>query len=131
MNPWLMGDMEDVFNSMKATGRSQFTLEEIQNFVQQASDEAVEKHYQESLREKPEESQLQTDEQQEIYGTLSIFMKENNRQGLELTESDLLSSYRQAKQDTGYFAEQPTSWAQVAEGLEPIPHREQSEELER
>lgn len=43
-HPWLMGDMESVFNTMKATGRSQFTLEEIQAFVQQASEEAGEAH---------------------------------------------------------------------------------------
>ena len=57
-HPWLMGDMEGVFNTMKATGKSQFSLEEIQAFVQQASKEAGERHYQEFLNEHSETVQL-------------------------------------------------------------------------
>lgn len=83
-----------------------------------------------------ERAQLQTPEQEEVHEYFVTFMKENNNQGMELTEGDLLASFRQAKQDTGYFAGdnepvEPTSWAQASEGLELTPQREQSAELER
>lgn len=53
-----------------------------------------------------ERAELQTTEQEEINEFFVTFMKENNRQGMELTEGDLLASFRQAKQHTGYFAEE-------------------------
>ncbi len=52
-----------------------------------------------------ERAELQTAEQEEINEFFVTFMKENNNQGMELTEDDLRASFRQAKQHTGYFAE--------------------------
>jgi hypothetical protein len=58
------------------------------------------------MRADMERAELQTTEQRIVYDYLSDFMKDNNGQGLELTEPDLLASFRQAKLDTGYFMEQ-------------------------
>ena len=123
-----MFDSHDrVLEKLAASGGKEFSLETLKAVMEEVWQEGAARHEQEVM---------QSAEQEEVYETLSAFMKENNNQGMELTEDDLRASFRQAKQHTGYFAgdnepEQPTSWAQAAEGLEPIPQREQSAELER
>ena len=123
-----MFDSHDrVLEKLAASGGKEFSLETLKAVMEEVWQEGAARHEQEVM---------QSAEQEEVYETLSAFMKENNNQGMELTEGDLLTSFRQAKQHTGYFAGdnepvEPTSWAQASEGLELTPQREQSAELER
>ncbi len=90
-HPWLLGEMQGVLQTMKATGKSQFSLEEIENFVQQASEEAGEVHYQELLKEHPEiaeqlEAETQPISWEEIEEDLSSFpeLKDNSDMDMEM-----------------------------------------------
>lgn len=119
---------EELLTRLTANGRSEFTAAEIQAEMNTMFEEEMHRMEQEYLKdhhEEPQPQQLQTAEQQEVYQTLSAFMKNSNGQGLELTEPDLLASFRQAKHDTGYFVEQPMSWEEAAgdipEPSQPTP----------
>jgi len=110
-----MGDMEDVFNSMKATGRSQFTLEEIQGFVQQASEEAGEKHREEYLKEHPD-----------IAEKLKAEETEAKEQAQQLADEITIDRIERSQHEA---ESQPVSWAKAAEGLD-VPHHQPSPETE-
>ncbi|NGZ96201.1 MAG: hypothetical protein CV089_08755 [Nitrospira sp. WS110] len=115
MNPWLTEDMEGVFNSMKATGRSQFTLEEIQAFVRAASEEAGDAQYREFLKEHPEIAEKLKAEEAEFKEQAQQLADENTIDRIERSLHEAES--------------QPISWAQAAEGLD-IPQRQASHETE-
>lgn len=111
LNPFAADEM---FQTMEATGRSQFSLEEIEAFVEQASGRAAEAHYQELLKENPEiAEQIKAEE------------AEANEQAQWRADENTLDRIERSL----YEAVQQTSWAQAAEGID-IPQRQPSHEID-
>jgi len=106
---------DEMFQTMNATGRSQFSLEEIHSFVEQASGRAAEAHYQELLKENPEIAEQLKAEEAEAQERAQWAADEN---AIDRVERSL------------YEAAQPTSWEEVTEDLEGFPELKDNSDME-